>query len=285
MQTSQSYALEEPASKRQKHHAARWSQEEDAFLVSAVANLGAQNWRAVAVYVSTRNHAQCLQRWAKVLKPGLKKGSWTIAEDSLLTSLLQSGCTNWTSIASKIPGRTSKQSRERWFNYLDPSINRSAYTESEDRQLMAAYNELGPRWAKLAKMVSTCASRRTSEAVKIRCKSLERYHASGALGACPQVRRNRHNGYLAAFSVARNNDSVPITDFIVPTCHFIDKNPSSESRSKSDDQPHEPAELPACGWLDMMDAESKYASLDEEDDLLAGFMDTELALLDIDIEC
>ena len=30
-----------------------------------------------------RNHIQCLQRWNKVLKPGIKKGAWSEDEDAM----------------------------------------------------------------------------------------------------------------------------------------------------------------------------------------------------------
>ena len=36
-------------------------------------NSGERNWKAIADQVEGRNHTQCLQRWTKVLKPGLIK--------------------------------------------------------------------------------------------------------------------------------------------------------------------------------------------------------------------
>lgn len=177
---------------------ARWTETEDTQLANAIKRLGgvASNWKAVASLVPTRNHSQCLQRWAKVLKPGLRKGQWTTSEDELLIRLLKSGYTNWHSIAETIPGRTSKQARERWFNYLDSSINRAPFSSSEDSRIMVAYGDVGPRWATIAKMMSTSNGRRTAEAVKIRCRTLERHSVSGDSGVCPQVIRNRQNRQL-----------------------------------------------------------------------------------------
>ena len=43
-----------------------------------------KSWKLIANHVPNRNHVQCLQRWKKVLKPGLKKGTWGKAEDQLL---------------------------------------------------------------------------------------------------------------------------------------------------------------------------------------------------------
>lgn len=43
-------------------------------------------------------------------------------------------------------GRKGKQCRERWYNQLDPSINREPWTEEEERTLHAAHAQLGNRY-------------------------------------------------------------------------------------------------------------------------------------------
>jgi len=171
----------------------KWTEQEDEELAAAVTQHGARQWKLVASCVPTRSHAQCLQRWAKVLKPGLKKGQWTIEEDMRLTYLLNSNWTNWSLISAEISGRTSKQSRERWFHHLDPSINRSPFSAVEDSRIISAQTEIGGRWAKIAKILSTTNSRRTSEAIKIRFKTLDRHGKSGATFPCPQITRRRQS--------------------------------------------------------------------------------------------
>lgn len=69
------------------------------------------NWKQIAAEVRTRNHVQCLQRYRKVLAPGLVKGQWTPQEDQLLLSVVNEGHKNWGSLSKEIPGRTSKQVR------------------------------------------------------------------------------------------------------------------------------------------------------------------------------
>merc|ERR1719247_2926243 len=181
-----------------------WTAEEDAVMLNAIAAHGARNWKVIAAAVPGRTHAQCLQRWVKAKRPGLKKGYWTKAEDDLLRSLVaQLQSTNntststststpasatgtnktttatttakahkssWANIARQITGRTSKQCRERWFHHLDPSIRRSPYTEAEDSQIMAMVSEVGNKWAAIARALPG----RTSEAVKTRWQTLSR---------------------------------------------------------------------------------------------------------------
>jgi myb proto-oncogene protein len=137
--------------------------------------------------VPGRNHAQCQQRWSRVLQPGIKKGQWTAAEDSHLHSLVARGWMNWTVVAGKISGRTSKQCRERWYSHLDPSVNRGPYSEEEDVLILAQHDELGGRWAQISRMLKG----RTSEAVRNRFKTLDRWRKSGSIDRCPQFSGQR----------------------------------------------------------------------------------------------
>lgn len=53
------------------------------------------------------------------------KRPWTEAEDELIRRLVDEfGPKNWTKIAKYVPDRQGKQCRERWFNHLDPTINK-----------------------------------------------------------------------------------------------------------------------------------------------------------------
>lgn len=53
------------------------------------------------------------------------KKAWSPQEDALLQqAVAQFGPQRWSLIARSVPNRLGKQCRERWFNHLDPSINR-----------------------------------------------------------------------------------------------------------------------------------------------------------------
>ena len=134
---------------------------------NAVETHGEKQWKSIAEHVPGRNHVQCLQRWKKVLKPGLKKGHWTEEEDQLLRQLVFQAreeaaqqCTdgqapgathtwlkNWGVVAAKISGRTAKQCRERWCNHLDPGIKKGGWTGEEDAKILQAQAEMGNRWS------------------------------------------------------------------------------------------------------------------------------------------
>eukprot|EP00510_Aplanochytrium_minuta_P006844 CAMPEP_0184034232 /NCGR_PEP_ID=MMETSP0955-20130417/4339_1 /TAXON_ID=627963 /ORGANISM="Aplanochytrium sp, Strain PBS07" /LENGTH=668 /DNA_ID=CAMNT_0026320853 /DNA_START=199 /DNA_END=2205 /DNA_ORIENTATION=- len=153
----------------------KWTPKEDEMLKAAVKVHGGKQWKEIAKLVAGRSHVQCLQRWNKVLKPGLRKGPWTPEEDGLLIGLVNSeACdfdsVNWGELSMKVPGRSAKQCRERWSYNLDPRIKKGKWSELEDKILVEAQATFGNRWAH----ISTLFQGRTENAVKTRFKSLLR---------------------------------------------------------------------------------------------------------------
>ncbi|EAY04926.1 Myb-like DNA-binding domain containing protein [Trichomonas vaginalis G3] len=80
-----------------------------------------------------------------------KRQSFSKDEDQKLTELVeQYGQRNWNFIANKLPGRTARQVRERWINYLSPNVSHEQFTQEEDELLEKLMDQYGTKWSKIA---------------------------------------------------------------------------------------------------------------------------------------
>ncbi|GKV46530.1 hypothetical protein SLEP1_g53507 [Rubroshorea leprosula] len=92
----------------------------------------------------------------KIMCPGedgeLRKGPWTLEEDTLLTHYIaRHGEGRWN-ILAKCAGlkRTGKSCRLRWLNYLKPDIKRGNLTPQEQLLILELHSKWGNRWSKIA---------------------------------------------------------------------------------------------------------------------------------------
>jgi hypothetical protein len=146
------------------------------------------SWEDCVAFVPGKSVQQVAERWEKVLNPNLVKGSWTREEDEAIIEYVRvNGTKQWTKLAAILPGRIGKQCRERWRNHLDPDVNRTPWSEEEDRILIELHEAMGNQWVKLAEYLPG----RSDNAIKNRWNSTLQKNLEAIRTGTPRKRRGR----------------------------------------------------------------------------------------------
>ena len=161
-----------------RHVLKKWSKDEDERLEEGVKLYALPNWKLIAKHVGTRSNKMCAQRWRYSLRPEIKlvtKGKWTKEEDDRLREILSKhDCKNertWD-IASEAMGftRNGIQCRERWKNFLDPTLCFGAWTAEEDKILLNLHRKYGKQWKKFTAILTG----RSAQRIRRRFTSLQK---------------------------------------------------------------------------------------------------------------
>ena len=73
-------------------------------------------------------------------------------EDKLLIHVMNThDFQSWEKVAKFIPGRTGRQCRERWVNYLSPDLDSSPWNIIDDTKLLNSVKEYGTKWSFISK--------------------------------------------------------------------------------------------------------------------------------------
>lgn len=125
---------------RKKHNRARnpWTPAEDMKLIELMKKHG-QSWAMISAAMDGRTGKQIRDRYLNKLRPNIKCGDWSAAEDELMIKLLGEVGNRWSLIASHLPGRTEGQVKNRYYSSIKkrlesngaPSQTGSASTVSE----------------------------------------------------------------------------------------------------------------------------------------------------------
>ncbi|XP_050406509.1 uncharacterized protein LOC126821920 [Patella vulgata] len=158
-----------------------WTEDEDEKLgecVKFVCNIPSERikWKKVSYMMEARSAEQCRKRWYQI-DPDISRLKWKAEEDvRLMLAVKLIGSKDWIKVSRYIPHRHPAQCRERYCNYLDPSLKVGCgFTYQEDKQLLTLVKQIGiGNWAKVA----ACLEGRTDQMVSTRYKRLMQWRYS-----------------------------------------------------------------------------------------------------------
>lgn len=139
-------------------------------------------------------------------KKSANKGhaKFTEQEDNALSQLVEEfGSENWELIAQQMKGRNKRQCKERWMNYLCPSINMDPWSDAEDSLLLEKYAEYGARWVAISRFFTN----RTDTMIKNRFQLLKRRESRSER---LRTRRSRHA------NLTNQQDQAPLAEEAKP---------------------------------------------------------------------
>jgi hypothetical protein len=103
-------------------------------------------------YINQNGIAPQVVQYVPVGGHGQPRSKFTPEEDAMLKHIVETDPSlNWNTVAQMMPGRTARQVRERYKNYLSPHLNKGGWSEAEDELLREKFAEFGPRWSVLKK--------------------------------------------------------------------------------------------------------------------------------------
>ncbi|KAG5028229.1 Protein ODORANT1 [Glycine soja] len=100
-----------------------WTAEEDKKLIKFILTNGQCCWRAVPKLAGLRRCGKsCRLRWTNYLRPDLKRGLLTEAEEQLVIDLHARLGNRWSKIAARLPGRTDNEIKNHWNTHIKKKL-------------------------------------------------------------------------------------------------------------------------------------------------------------------
>jgi hypothetical protein len=121
--------------------------------------------------------------------PGVAKCKFTPQEDARLREVVERcGTNDWAEVARQMHPRNGRQCRERWTNYLNPTLQNCSWTAEEEILLDEKLAQFGPRW----RAGTACFANRSRNSIKNHVMSKRRHKSRAALERAPTKPVARH---------------------------------------------------------------------------------------------
>ncbi|KAI5061184.1 hypothetical protein GOP47_0023689 [Adiantum capillus-veneris] len=119
-----------------------WSTEEDRKLVTFISRHGHGCWREVPKLAGLlRCGKSCRLRWTNYLRPDLKRGQLSDAEEKLIIDLHAAIGNRWSRIAAQLPGRTDNEIKNYWNTRIKKKLKQMGIDPSTHKPLCEAIDD------------------------------------------------------------------------------------------------------------------------------------------------
>jgi pre-mRNA-splicing factor CDC5/CEF1 len=88
----------------------------------------------------------------------VKGGIWKNTEDEILkAAIMKYGLNQWSRISSLLVRKSAKQCKERWYEWLDPQIKKTEWTQEEEEKLLQLAKMFPCQWRTIAPIIGRTA--------------------------------------------------------------------------------------------------------------------------------
>ncbi|GLJ12759.1 hypothetical protein SUGI_0197230 [Cryptomeria japonica] len=120
-----------------------WTPHEDLLLKKFVQTHGEGHWSILPLKAGLgRCGRSCRLRWMNYVRPGIKHGVFSAAEEELIIKLHDLLGNRWSMIAARVPGRTDNQIKNAWYSRLSKKHVRTNMTERKILEYESSSNEI-----------------------------------------------------------------------------------------------------------------------------------------------
>ncbi|XP_071703481.1 transcription factor MYB80-like [Rutidosis leptorrhynchoides] len=113
-----------PCCEKESVKKGQWTPEEDHKLSSYIAQHGTRNWRLIPKNAGLQRCGKsCRLRWTNYLRPDLKHGQFSDAEEQIIIRLHSVLGNRWSVIAAQLPGRTDNDVKNHWNTKLKKKLS------------------------------------------------------------------------------------------------------------------------------------------------------------------
>ncbi|RZC62017.1 hypothetical protein C5167_023781 [Papaver somniferum] len=114
-----------------------WKPEEDLLLTRYIETYGEGKWATVSKRSGLmRGGKSCRLRWKNYLRPNLKRGDMSEAEEDLIIRMHKLLGNRWSLIAGRLPGRTDNEVKNYWNTHLTKRDAKPEVPMSKRRKLI-----------------------------------------------------------------------------------------------------------------------------------------------------